>query len=202
MTQNSPFTQSKRLGRPKSEAATAHEAILDAVQTLLQEKSVRDLTMEAVAKRAGVGKPTLYKWWPSKAALVLALFQERLELQPRPAAGQSFEEEIRSRVRLVITEYQGLLGRITAEIVAEGQSDPTILQEFYNRHVAIRRAEVISAIEHAKARGELRQETHAEVLVDELFGPIYYRLILRITPFDATWGDQLVDQVLDGLRLA
>src|SRR6185437_5002492 len=152
MTQNSPFTQSKRLGRPKSEAATAHEAILDAVQTLLQVKSVRDLTMEAVAKRAGVGKPTLFKWWPSKAALVLALFQERLELQPRPAAGQSFEEEIRSRVRLVITEYQGLLGRITAEIVAEGQSDPTILQEFYNRHVAIRRAEIISAIEHAKAR--------------------------------------------------
>lgn len=51
---------------------------MDAVYALLQERSVRDLTMEAVARRAGVGKPTLYKWWPSKAALVFAMFHERL----------------------------------------------------------------------------------------------------------------------------
>ena len=60
------------------EAAESHAAILDAVYELLQERSVRDLTMEAVAKRAGVGKPTLYKWWPTKAALVLAMFRERI----------------------------------------------------------------------------------------------------------------------------
>src|SRR5579859_2667198 len=56
-----------RKGRPPSERATSHAVIMDAVYSLLQKKSVRDLTMEEVAKRAQVGKPTLYKWWPNKA---------------------------------------------------------------------------------------------------------------------------------------
>jgi Bacterial regulatory proteins, tetR family len=62
-------------GRPPRKDATAYTAIMDAVYGLLQERSVRDLTMEAVAKRAKVGKPTLYKWWLTKAALVLG-FEE------------------------------------------------------------------------------------------------------------------------------
>jgi len=61
------------IGRPRSEAAVSHAAIMDAVYGLLKEKPARDLTMDAVAKRAGVGKPTLYKWWPSKAAHIIAL---------------------------------------------------------------------------------------------------------------------------------
>ena len=74
-------------GRPPGTTAESHTQILDAVYELLQERSVRDLTMEAVAKRAGVGKPTIYKWWPTKADLVMAMFQERLDtgrVPPRP----------------------------------------------------------------------------------------------------------------------
>src|ERR1700694_4453977 len=67
-----------RRGRPPSEMAASHDVIMDAVYALLEEKSVRDLTIEAVAKRAGVGKPTLYKWWPTKATLVLAMLCERM----------------------------------------------------------------------------------------------------------------------------
>src|ERR1700745_2158054 len=67
-----------RTGRPPSEMAASHAAIMDAAYTLLQEKSVRDLTIEEVAKRARVGKPTLYKWWPTKATLVLAMLCERM----------------------------------------------------------------------------------------------------------------------------
>jgi len=78
-----------RRGRPPIEAAESHAAISDAVYELLQERSVRDLTMEAVAKRAGVGKPTLYKWWPTKAALVLAMFRERIAVAlPAPSVAK------------------------------------------------------------------------------------------------------------------
>jgi len=66
-----------RKGRPPSAMAASHAVIMDAVYALLAEKSVRDLTIEAVAKRAGVGKPTLYKW-PTKATLVLAMLCERM----------------------------------------------------------------------------------------------------------------------------
>src|SRR5260370_13176466 len=67
-----------RKGRPPQQTAASHAAIMDAVCALVQEKSVRDLTMEEVAKRAKVGKPTLYKWWPTKATLVLAMLCERM----------------------------------------------------------------------------------------------------------------------------
>ena len=67
-----------RKGRPSSETAASRAVIMDAVYALLQETSVRDLTIEAVVKPAGVGKPTLYKWWPTKATLMLAMLCERM----------------------------------------------------------------------------------------------------------------------------
>jgi AcrR family transcriptional regulator len=190
----------RRIGRPRSEAASAHEAILDAVYALLQESSVRDLTMEAVARRAGVGKPTLYKWWPSKAALVFSMFHERLAHQPEVLQTATVEEAIRSRVRRVIVEFQGLFGKVMAELIAEGQSDPQILQELYEQHIAVRRANTVADIDRAKRSGELRSDVDAELLVDQIFGPIYYRMLLRIAPLDQAFGDRLLDQVFSGVR--
>ena len=101
---------SSRRGRPPIEAVESHVEILDAVDGLGQERSVRDLTMEAVANRAGVGKPTLYKWWPTKAALVLAMFQERIAVGlPPPSAGTA-EEAIRDMARALIGPLNGEVG--------------------------------------------------------------------------------------------
>ena len=71
---------------------------MDAVYALLQEKSVRDLTIEEVAKRARVGKPTLYKWWPTKAALVLAMLCERMAPNLEKPTALTAEESLRLRV--------------------------------------------------------------------------------------------------------
>ncbi len=71
----------KKRGRPPGEAAVSCEIILDAVHDILMEKSLRDLTIEEVAARAKVGKPTLYKWWPSKAALVLDMLEHKIMCQ-------------------------------------------------------------------------------------------------------------------------
>jgi AcrR family transcriptional regulator len=188
------------MGRPKSEAAASHGEILDAVLELLQDTPVRDLTMEAVAKRARVGKPTLYKWWPSKGALVLALFHERMAQPPALPHLDGAENSIRARVRLVVREFNGLYGRLMAELIAEGQAEPALLQDLYDRHIGFRRTYVIAEIERAKESGELLPHTNAEVLVDEIFGAIYYRLLLRIRPFDEAWGDQVVNQAFGGLR--
>ena len=78
------------------EAAESPAAILDAVYEQLLERSVRDLTIEAVARRAGIAKPTLYKWWPTKAALVLAMFRERIAV----ARGWSVAEAKVSKIKL------------------------------------------------------------------------------------------------------
>jgi AcrR family transcriptional regulator len=191
-----------RAGRPRSEAASAHEAILDAVYALLQETSVRELTMEAVAKRAGVGKPTLYKWWPSKGALVFAMFHERLARQPVTPQTATVEESLRLRIRRLIAEFQGLFGKVMAELIAEGQSDPQVLQELYEQHIGVRRANAAADVERAKMSGEIRPDIDAELLVDEIIGPIYYRLLLRIRPLDEDFVDRLIDQVFSGARVA
>ena len=113
-----------RKGRPPSEMAASHAVIMDAVYALLQEKSVRDLTIEAVAKRAGVGKPTLYKWWPTKATLVLAMLCERMAPKLEKPTVLTAEQSLRFRVRSLIDAFNGPFGKIVAGLIAEGQSEP------------------------------------------------------------------------------
>src|ERR1700758_2055078 len=124
-------SQRGRKGRPPSEMAASHAAIIDAVFVLLQEKSVRDLTMEEVAKRAKVGKPTLYKWWPTKANMVLAMLCERMAPNLEMPTALTAAESLRFRVRRLIDAFNGPYGKIVAGLVAEGQSEPAVLQEFF-----------------------------------------------------------------------
>lgn len=189
-----------RSGRPRSEAAEAHTAIMDAVYELLQETSARDLTMEAIAKRAGVGKPTLYKWWPNKAALIMAMFQERVSGRLDAVEAVTAEEVLRSRVRILIGEFNGLFGKFFADLIAEGQNDPAILRELYDKHIAERRASAAADVERGKAMGEFSSDTDPTLLIDALFGPIYLRLMLKFAPLTEGYGDDLVDQVLRGVR--
>src|SRR5882757_4143955 len=187
-----------RKGRPPSEMAASHAAIMDAVYSLLEEKSIRDLTMEEIAKRARVGKPTLYKWWPTKATLVLALLCERMAPNLEKPTGLSAEESLRFRVRRLIDAFNGPFGKIVAGLIAEGQSEPAVLQEFFDRWVSPRRNATIADLQRGKNAGELRSETEPELLNDAIFGAIYYRLLLRSGPLTRRFGDDLVEQVLRG----
>jgi AcrR family transcriptional regulator len=189
-----------RIGRPRSETAESHAAIMDAVYQLLQEKSARELSMEAVAKRAGVGKPTLYKWWPSKASLIFAMFHERMAGRIEASQSSNVEAVLRAKVRHMITEFNGLFGKVMAELIAEGQNDPAVLRELYESHISLRRAATIADIERGKSAGEFAGDTDPELLVDAIFGPMYYRLLLRLTPLTQDYGKKLVDQVLRGVR--
>jgi AcrR family transcriptional regulator len=196
-----PTAKSKR-GRPRSEAATSHAAILDAVYELLQKKSARDLTMDAVARRAKVGRPTLYKWWPSKAALVFAMFNERMDHAPAALDTGTAEETLRINVRALIRAFNGLFGKVMADLIAEGQSEPEVLKELYDQHISQRRAASVARVERGKATGEFAPDTDAELLVDSIVGPIYFRMLLRYAPLTEAFGDALIDQVLRGVRAA
>ena len=189
-----------RRGRPPSEMAASHAVIMDAVYALLQEKSVRDLTMEAVAKRAGVGKPTLYKWWPTKATLVLAMLCERMAPKLEKPTVLTAEESLRFRARSLIKAFNGPFGRIVAGLIAEGQSEPAVLQEFFDRWISPRRNATITDLQRGKDAGELRSETEPELLNDAIFGAIYYRMLLRSGPLTRRFGEDLVEQVILGHR--
>src|SRR6185295_8504609 len=187
-----------RKGRPPLPRAASHAAIMDAVYALLQEKSVRDLTIEEVAKRARVGKPTIYKWWSNKAALVLAMLCERMAPNLDTPTNLTAEESLRFRVRRLIEAFNGPFGKIVAGLIAEGQSEPAVLQEFFDRWVSPRRTATIADLQRGKDAGEVRLDAEPELLNDAIFGAIYYRLLLRSDPLTRRFGEELVEQVLRG----
>jgi AcrR family transcriptional regulator len=187
-------------GRPPSEMAASHAAIMDAVYTLLQKKSVRDLTIEEIAKRAKVGKPTLYKWWPSKATLVLAMLTERMAHNLEKPTTLTAEESLKFRVRSLIDAFNGPFGKIVAGLIAEGQSEEAIRQAFFDRWVNPRRTAAIADLERAKNAGELRPDTKPDLLNDAIFGAIYYRFLLGSGPFTRRFGEELVEQAIRGHR--
>src|ERR1700676_4885313 len=189
-----------RKGRPPSEMAASHDAIIDAVYALLQEKSVRDLTMEEVARRARVGKPTLYKWWPTKATLVLAMLCERMAPNLEKPTALTAEESLRFRVRRLIDAFNGPFGKIVAGLIAEGQSEPAVLREFFDRWVGPRRNATIADLQRGKDAGELSSGTESELLNDAIFGAIFYRMLLSSGPLTRRFGEDLVEQVIRGHR--
>jgi AcrR family transcriptional regulator len=180
--------------------AVSHAAIMDTVYALLQKRSVRELTMEEVAKRARVGKPTLYKWWPTKATLVLAMLCERMAPNLEKLSEGTAEESLQFRVRSLIHAFNGPFGKIVAGLIAEGQSEPGILQQFYDRWVSPRRTATIADLERGKNRGELYSDTEPDLLNDAIFGAIYYRFLLRSGPLNRRFGEELVEQVIGGHR--
>jgi AcrR family transcriptional regulator len=193
-------TRARRIGRPRSEAAVSHAAIMDAVYELLKEKPASELTMEAIAKRAKVGKPTLYKWWPSKAAIIMAMFYERLVGRVEAPQASTVEEAIRVKMRRLIKEFNGLFGKVMAELIAEGQSDPSILKELYEQHIRLRRESTVADIERGKANGEFAADVDPGLLIDAIFGPIYYRMLLRLGPLTEQYGNGLISQVVRGTQ--
>src|ERR1700677_4216077 len=188
------------MGRPRSEAAVSHAEIMDAVYGLLEEKPARDLTMDAVAKGEGVGKPTLYKWWPSKAALIMAMFHERFNAILEVPEATTAEEALRTRVSHLIAQCNGLFGKVVADLIAEGQGDPSILKELYESHIRPRRASTLADIERGIGSCEFLPGTEPELLIDAIVPPVYLRLLLRHPALTEEYGKQVVDQALRGIR--
>lgn len=178
-------------GRPRASSAGSHDVILTAVYDLLQEMSVRELTMEKVAKRAGVGKPTLYRWWKTKPALVIAMFNERIVPELDAPQATSVEQAIAQKIDRLIVAFNGFFGKVIAELVAEGQNDPAILQELNEHYVRPRRAGTISDIIQAQQQGRVPAHIEPEMVVDAIFGSLYFNLLLKMRPLTPAYSAQL-----------
>jgi AcrR family transcriptional regulator len=188
-------------GRRRSERS--HHAILAATQALLLERGYADLTIEGIAARAGVGKQTIYRWWPSRAALVLEAYLAGEEAVEPPPEGGSVRDEVRALLGwliAVLAEPTG--GPVVAGLVSDLQHDRDLAEGFRREVVPARRAAMLAALERARARGELRADADLELAVDALHGAVFYRLLLSGEPLDEAFVDRLADQTLAGLATA
>ena len=119
---------------------------------------------------------------------------------PASSVAATAEEALRSRVKHLIAQCNGLFGKVVADLIAEGQADPSILKELYESHIRPRRASTVADIERGMASGELVAGTDPELLMDAIFAPIYIRLLLRHTALTQVYGKRLIDQALLGTK--
>jgi AcrR family transcriptional regulator len=185
-------------GRRRSERS--HNAILAATQELLLERGYADLTIEGIAARAGVGKQTIYRWWPSRAALVLEAYLAGEEAVRPPAEGRSVREDLRALLGwliAVLAEPTG--GPVVAGLISDLQHDSDLAEGFRRAVVPARREGMLAALERARAGGEIRAHADVELAVDALHGAVFYRLLLSGEPLDDAFVERLADQTLAGL---
>jgi AcrR family transcriptional regulator len=192
-----PPSTRARTGRPRNEAAKA--AILRSANAILEEKGIGGFTIEAVAARAGVAKTTIYRWWPSKGALAMAGFlAETVPKISYPNSGSAVADLI-SQLRRVAAVYGGKTGRVLAAILAEGQRDPNTMAAFIEGYARPRREDAKAILSAGVERGELRPEIDLEATLDALYGPIYYRLLVPLSPLNAEWVETMARHVFVGL---
>ena len=168
-------------GRPRSEEA--HQAILDATLALLVEEGFSSLTVEGVATRAGVGKATIYRRWPSKLHLVMEAFSQLpgLEEVDSGVLVQDLERMLTSYVEILNSTP---LAAVTPSLAGERAHNPE-LSELFDPLLKERRRPILKALERAQARGELVDDLDLELAADLIFGPIVMRVFFtgsRINP--------------------
>src|ERR687891_1743364 len=182
-------------GRRRSERS--HESIIAATQQLLVERSYPEVTIEGIAARAGVGKQTIYRWWPSKAALVLEAYLAGQDAVPPPAEQANVREDVRALLGwliAVLAEPTG--GRVVAGLVGDLQHDADLADGFHRDVVPARREAMLAALERGRERGEIRADADLELAVDALHGAVFYRLLLSGEPLDEPFAGRVAEQVL------
>jgi AcrR family transcriptional regulator len=184
-------------GRPRSEASRS--AIIAAANSLLRTIGLNRMSIEAVAEASGVGKATIYRWWPSKGALALDAYLEAMRAKVVVPDTGDGGEDLRRHARAVIAFYAGKEGRIFAQLMAEAQSDARLAEAFRERFLSQRRTAVLTIWQRGVARGEFRDDVDADVAMDMIFAPIIYRLLAGHAPLSRSLATGLVDAALGGL---
>ncbi|MES1026293.1 TetR/AcrR family transcriptional regulator [Gloeocapsa sp. BRSZ] len=188
----------KRIGRPRSEEAKT--AILDATWELLKTTTLRDLSIEAIARESGVGKTTIYRWWSSKVAVVMDAFLEKLSPEIQFPEGLSATEALSQQMATLIKAFSGDYGRIVAQIIAEGQAEPEALASYRDRFIYPRRAAAKAIIEQGIKNGEFEPSLDPELAIDILYGPIYFRLLVGHLPLDYQFAEELPQWALKSIK--
>ncbi|MBI4782771.1 MAG: TetR/AcrR family transcriptional regulator [Oscillatoriophycideae cyanobacterium NC_groundwater_1537_Pr4_S-0.65um_50_18] len=179
----------------------AHQAILSAAADLLAEKGYGGVSIEAIAQRAGVGKQTIYRWWPCKAEVMMEVCAAQMrEAASVPDTGCVKTDLLHLLHQLTALITQTNLGRVVTGLIAEAQTDAKVAEAFQAQFVTPQRATTRSILLSGIARGELCPDLELEVAIDTLQGAVWYRLGLTHAPLDENFAAALVNQLLIGME--
>lgn len=198
-----------RRGRGRRPAAQVRAGILDAAAELLFAEGIGAVTFDRVADAAGSSKMTLYKWWPSTGSLAAeAYFSTSEPLLEFPDTGD-IERDLRTQLRAFVdlltgentpNAPDGRVGRAVAGLIGAAQTDEALARAWSSTYARPRRALAVAALERARDRGQIRKDLELTIMVDQLWGACYHRLLVPDEPLDRDFADALVNNAMLGAR--
>jgi len=181
-------------GRPRDPRTRA--AILVAARDLLARGGLTAVTIEAIAQKAGVSRPTIYRYWPNAPAVAMAAFLEttgaaQAARSPRTALGA-----LRAQLHALADAFAAPTGRSVAAMVAAAQSETELAKAFRNEFIARNRDATRALLERCIADGAIEAPVDLDLTLDLVFGPLFYRLLMGHAPITRGFVDQLLDTII------
>ncbi|WP_331771856.1 TetR/AcrR family transcriptional regulator (plasmid) [Embleya sp. NBC_00888] len=190
----SPQPRRTHSGNRRDEVARL--AVLHAADDLLVEHGFGALTVEAIARRAGVAKQTIYRWWPSKVEILLdTLIEDSEKLLPVPTetpTADGIRRYVRDFARFVTDDPAG---KVLLALIAEAQHNPDTAKSLHRRYLAPRRDRERAMLTHAIDAGEISPALTPDDTIDALIGPIVYRALTR-SPLSRELPNTLTEELL------
>ena len=185
-------------GRPRSQEAD--RAILTATADLLASRGLAAMSIEEIAARAGVGKATIYRRWPSKGLLALDAFVASFQAQqPLPDTGTLRGDMIAALTLWVRAVTETPMGAMLTGLIAEAQHEPSLRAAWRERVLEPLRSQHRIMLDRAIARGEIAATVDREVVLDLFFGAAQHRLLLGHLPLTDDFIAEVVDVILGGI---
>lgn len=189
-----------RRGRPRG--ASTDDDIIEAARTLLDEGGYEAMSFEAVAQRAGVTRPTIYRRWPTRVHLANEIANGPEIEAPIVDPAEDIRAEIRRLIHHLINIYNiAPVKAANAGIVMALQRDPDLRAQLHTPREMRARVELRAAIEKAKQNGVVRPEIDSDVVFDALCGAVIFRTMISSLPTGETTGEALYDLVVRGMEV-
>jgi AcrR family transcriptional regulator len=186
------------VGRPRSERA--RRAILEAALFLLKKGGLPAVTVEGVAARAGVGKPTIYRHFGNRHELAMAALMEFNASEDRVPDNSDPLSALQQQLFGIAALFESPTGRFVTSVLASGHGETEISKAFRSHFVQARREQGRALLQGAVERGEIKPRTDLNAVLDQLYGAIFYRMLMGHAAVTAEFIATLFEQVMSGVR--
>ncbi len=175
-------------------------AVITATLELLGEVGYASLSIGAVATRAGVYRPAIYRRWPTKQHLVTDAITSTIGVAPTPDSGDLRADLVTGIATVAAAFTESTLGHVLLPVIADLPANQSLQTQFFDRVFHPRRATTRVTLQHAIDRGEVRPDIDMDFVLDALAAPIYFRALFQHAPIDHGLVESTVDLVLAGIR--
>ncbi len=170
-------------------------AVLRATLQLVEERPPGDITIKAIAREAGVGRQTIYRWWSQRGEIIMEALREIISRRIGPSTSSDIEAAVRQFVRETVTQAHTVRKALVVALI-DAQMDETFLDAFKAEFIDVRRQALLQIIDQLDPDRSLSLPDQ-QFFADQIYGPLWYRLLIRHAPLNRAFADELAGAALE-----